>query len=678
MSAAQPKLPAQTERPIDAGSARIELGNEPPIEVDGQKHTAQEHRQVSLRWLAGTVLTGLTGAGLIGAAVYAAFDKRWTNAAAPQAALAVHRDGAPGETVNQRKGDRLVQAVNLVAAKQTFRTPTIIKVGDKEIVKARGFTRVSTSLTLASLGFSDEVPDFNPLALVSDARNPIDPAPDPGPVADDAEVSFVTRDMVAGDAAALPARLTVEEAQAQVVEQIKSSVSAGNKPALPLPPQMLLMRTSRAGQDHEGGLAGSSGLDASPFSSIQVRMVAENVTLLPKSRPGLRNLPELEKLVVVRKGEGLEEVLRSNGIAKDQIKAASAAYGSKRADAATEGKRVKLQFSDMDGEGREFRLARISVYADETLESQIGMADDGSFVKAAQAVPVAKPAKPASSANADDATDDNSGAMRLYDSLYETALKQDLPKGMVDDLVRIFANDVDFQRGVSGGDSFEAFYTEPEEGETRSDLLYASIITRNETFRYYRYQSRDDGAVDYYDENGRSTRKFLIRTPISGGRMSSPFGYRYHPILGYRKFHSGQDWAAPVGTPIVAAGNGTVIQAAWDSGYGRRTEIQHPNGYITTYNHQSGWARGITQGSRVKQGQLIGYVGQTGLATGPHLHYEVMVNSNFVDPMRVKLARTKEFDGTELASFKRERDRVDGLLAKAPNATAKVADAKPK
>ena len=677
MSAHQPKLPAFAERSQDAVALRVDLGNEPPIEVDGRAHSAQDHRQVSLRWLAGTVLTGLTGAGLIGAAVYAAFDKRSTQVEAPQAAIATHKDLASGETVNQRKGDRLVQAVNLIAAKQTFRTPTIFKLGDKEIVRSRGFTRVSTSLTLASLGFSDEVPNFNPLAIVSDARNPVDPAPDPGPVADNAEVSFVTRDLGKDDSDSLPASLSPEEAQAQVIEQIKSSVSVGNKPALPLPPQMLLMRTSRARQDHEGGLAGSSGLDASPFSSIQVRMVAENVTLLPKAANNPRNAPPAEKLVVVRKGEGLEEVLRANGVAKDQIKAASAAYGSRRADAVSEGKKVKLVFSDMEGDGREQRLARVSVYADETLESQIGLADDGSFQKAAQVAQAVKPARPAPSAN-DDETDDNSGGMRLYDSLYETALKQDLPKGMVDDLVRIFANDVDFQRGVSGGDSFEAFYTEPEEGETRSDLLYAAITTRNETFHYYRYQLRDEALIDYYDENGRSTRKFLIRTPISGGRLSSPFGYRYHPILGYRKFHSGQDWAAPVGTPIVSAGNGTVIKAAWDSGYGRRTEIQHLNGYITTYNHQSGWARGITEGSRVKQGQLIGYVGQTGLATGPHLHYEVMVNSNFVDPMRVKLARTKEFDGTELASFKRERDRVDGLLAKAPNATGKVADARPK
>ena len=222
--------------------------------------------------------------------------------------------------------------------------------------------------------------------------------------------------------------------------------------------------------------------------------------------------------------------------------------------------------------------------------------------------------------------------MRLYDSLYETALKQEIPRPVVDELVRIFANDVDFGRAVSGGDSFEAFYDDSEEGEGHNQLLYAAITARNETFRYYRFQTPDDGLVDYYDQDGRSTRKFLVRMPI------------------------------------FAAGSGTIIQAGWDAGYGRRIEIQHANGYITTYNHMSGFARGATEGAHVRQGQVIGYLGQTGLATGPHLHYEILVNGHFVDPMRIKLARTREFDGRMLANFKHERDRIDGLVLKAPNA----------
>ena len=169
-------------------------------------------------------------------------------------------------------------------------------------------------------------------------------------------------------------------------------------------------------------------------------------------------------------------------------------------------------------------------------------------------------------------------------------------------------------------------------------------------------------------------RKFLVRKPIAEGDMTSPFGMRYHPILHYARMHTGVDWAAPIGTPIFAAGNGVIIKAGWDGGYGRRVEIQHANGYVTTYNHMSGFGRGIVEGAHVLQGQTVGYLGDSGLATGPHLHYEVIINGNFVDPMAIKLPRTREFDGKMLAAFKRERDRIDQLMGEAPSAVAMSAD----
>jgi murein DD-endopeptidase MepM/ murein hydrolase activator NlpD len=205
--------------------------------------------------------------------------------------------------------------------------------------------------------------------------------------------------------------------------------------------------------------------------------------------------------------------------------------------------------------------------------------------------------------------------------------------------------------------------------DSRAELLYATVTAHDQIFKYYRFETPDDGMVDFYDENGRSIRKFLIRKPIAAGELRSGFGMRYHPILHYARMHTGVDWSNAIGTPILAAGNGAIIKAEFTSGYGRRVEIQHANGYVTTYSHMSGFARGIVAGVRVVQGQVIGYLGQSGLATGPHLHYEVIVNGRFVDPMAIKLARTREFDGKMLATFKRERDRIDGLLAQAPNAT---------
>jgi murein DD-endopeptidase MepM/ murein hydrolase activator NlpD len=235
-------------------------------------------------------------------------------------------------------------------------------------------------------------------------------------------------------------------------------------------------------------------------------------------------------------------------------------------------------------------------------------------------------------------------------------------------MIHAFANDVDFQRAAQPGDSIEAFVCGPDDVDPRPQLLFAMMTVRDQAFRYYRFQTPDDGLVDYYDENGRSTRKFLIRKPIVAGEITSPFGMRYHPILRYARLHTGVDWGAPVGTPVLAAGAGAIIKAEFTSGYGRRVEIQHANGYVTTYSHLSGFARGVVAGARVAQGQVIGYLGQSGLATGPHLHYEVVINGNFVDPMAIKLARTREFDGKMLAAFKRERERIDQLMAQAPNA----------
>ncbi|QGM96135.1 M23 family metallopeptidase [Methylocystis parvus] len=657
----------------------LDIGDDPAIEVDGRRHTADDRRRVSARWLSGTVLTGFSGALLISAAAYTALDQQTRFAEAPQRAQAARQAEAEGNVVNPKKGDRLMRAVDVVAAKQTFRAATTSKSGEKEVVRTRAFTHVAATLTLAPTSFANEVPAFNPLKLVSDPRAP-ESNGESDIALDEAEVSFVTKDLSSVDIQAQSAQLSFDEAQAQVLEQVKSAIAAGPKAAaLPLPGQLLLSRTSRAAAIDPQALAyATPGASlTAPFSSIEVRMVPENVTIAPRDTPQPTQMEE--KLAVVRHGEGLEDILLANGVPRLRIAAVAAAYRGKR-DPVREGQRVKLLFADFDGSGKNMQLARMSVYNDDEVESIVAATDKGAFVQTPTAPTAVARRATKRIQQADDFTsdgeDDDSGAMRLYDSLYETALKQQVPKPVVNELVRVFANDVDLQRGVSGGDSLDMFYDEPEDGSgpTRDSLLYASLTTRNETYRYYRFQTPDDGLVDYYDENGRSSRKFLVRKPISIGETRSGFGMRRHPILGYYKMHTGVDWAAPIGTPILAAGNGTVIKAQWDSGYGRRVEIQHANGYITTYNHMSGFARGITEGVRVKQGQVVGFLGSTGLSTGPHLHYEVMVNGHFVDPMRVKLARTREIEGRMLVEFKRERDRIDSLMAKAPNSN-KVARA---
>ncbi len=205
--------------------------------------------------------------------------------------------------------------------------------------------------------------------------------------------------------------------------------------------------------------------------------------------------------------------------------------------------------------------------------------------------------------------------MRLYQSIYETALRNQIPRPVIDELVRIYSYDVDFQRKAQPGDSFEVLYAGEDEtaaADSKNDVLYASLTVGGELKKFYRYQSPEDGVVDYYDETGKSAKKFLVRKPVALGIMRSGFGARKHPLLGYTRAHTGVDWAAPMGTPIYASGNGTIEKIGWEGGYGKYIRMRHANGYETAYGHMTAFARGMDVGTRVRQGQVIGFVGSTG------------------------------------------------------------------
>jgi murein DD-endopeptidase MepM/ murein hydrolase activator NlpD len=267
----------------------------------------------------------------------------------------------------------------------------------------------------------------------------------------------------------------------------------------------------------------------------------------------------------------------------------------------------------------------------------------------------------------DDDEDDGKG-VRLYQSIYETALRNHIPRPVIDDLIRIYSYDIDFQRKVQPGDSFEVLFASDDENasdNSKAEVLYGLLTTGGETRKFYRYQTPDDNVVDYYDESGKSVKKFLVRKPVADGTITSGFGGRNHPILGFTKMHTGVDWASSSGTAIYAAGNGIIEKAGYEGGYGKYIRIRHANGWETAYGHMSAFARGMETGKKVRQGQLIGYVGSTGLSTGNHLHYEMIVNGRFVDPMKIKLPRGRVLEGGQLAGFEEERARLDQMLTRA-------------
>lgn len=255
---------------------------------------------------------------------------------------------------------------------------------------------------------------------------------------------------------------------------------------------------------------------------------------------------------------------------------------------------------------------------------------------------------------------------RIELSLYGSGLKAGIPNSVIADAIYIYSWDVDFQRDIRKGDAIEVMYEQFEtpKGEKvkTGDILYAMLDINSEEISVYRYKKKN-GDVDYYTEDGVSVRKALMKTPVDGARISSSYGKRRHPVLGYTKMHKGVDFAAPRGTPIYAAGDGTVEKAARWSSFGNYIRIRHNSELKTAYAHLQKFAKGVRAGKRVKQGQVIGYIGTTGRSTGPHLHYEVIKNGTQVHPHKIDLPQGETLKGTELASFKAHVGKLNNQYA---------------
>lgn len=261
-------------------------------------------------------------------------------------------------------------------------------------------------------------------------------------------------------------------------------------------------------------------------------------------------------------------------------------------------------------------------------------------------------------------------------SLYEAGLATGVPVQVMVEMIRIFSFDVDFQRDIQPGDAYEILFERfrDDTGRVAKDgaVRYASLLLSGRRLAVYRHIDRD-GNVDYYNEKGESVRKALLKTPIDGARLTSGFGSRMHPILGYSAFHKGVDFGAVSGTPIQAAGDGTVEMKGWFGGYGNYVRLRHNSEYATAYAHMSRYAAGLTEGARVRQGQIIGYVGTTGRSTGAHLHYEVLRRGAQINPIGVKFPSGRKLEGTEFVAFKNTRVEADHALATAETPTQLVA-----
>ena len=251
----------------------------------------------------------------------------------------------------------------------------------------------------------------------------------------------------------------------------------------------------------------------------------------------------------------------------------------------------------------------------------------------------------------------------ILQSLYKSATDKKIPVNTIIELARIYGFQIDFQRDIRKKDRFqimyEVFVDENKKVIETGNILFANLILSGEDSSLYYFDK--EGSVGHYDKNGKSIKKALMKTPINGARLSSPFGMRKHPIDGFNKMHKGTDFAAPMGTPIMASGSGTIKKAGWCGGGGNCVVIRHNSTYETIYAHMSKFAKGVKKGMRVKQGQTIGYVGSTGKSTGPHLHYEVIVNGKKINSQTLKLPSGKILKGNERKIFETKKIKLDVL-----------------
>jgi len=641
------------------GSVAIDLGNEPPLSVDGETAGGIDRRRISVQWFSGTILTGLCGAALMGGAVFAALDGVTNFASMPERVEMALRGALGSVSERARKSDKLPAASENAAARQVIRVSTTNRVGDREVVRVRPFVRVAANLSLATSELSANIPPFNPQRLLAESSGAATAADAPG-VEPDAEVSFVTRDLVP----LLPrvkvaAVVQIDDVIARVRDAANFSGSGNTKYAAAGP------------SDYKLAYAAEGTTD--PYLGFEARIVPENITLLPKTATQVTGGNSWnERTVTIKKGENVASVLRDLGATPNEIAAITNVLGPRGRDSGLkEGQKLRILLSPSDT-GQRLQPMRIMVLGESAVEAIVALSDLGKYVS----VDVQSAETQVADTSDEEEEDDGSG-VRLYQSIYETALRNQIPRPVIDELVRIYSYDVDFQRKAQPGDSFEVLYAGEDEAtsDIRNDVQFASLTVGGETKKYYRFQTSDDNVTDFYDETGKSAKKFLVRKPVADGIVRSGFGSRKHPLLGYTKMHTGVDWAAPMGTPIYASGNGMVEKVGWEGGYGKYVRIRHANGYETAYGHMTAFARGMEVGVRVRQGQIIGYVGSTGLSTGAHVHYEILVNGRFVDPMRIKLPRGRALDGPLLASFERERNRLDGMMSKTPARVAQSAPA---
>jgi murein DD-endopeptidase MepM/ murein hydrolase activator NlpD len=636
-----------------APDPRLLLGRALPLSVAGTRPSL-DRRAVSKRWLSGTFLTAAAACGLMSAAFLLALDgsqRLLTPLEVMEQSDLAPRVSNGGPTKESRLYDPVVSAGT--PERRLLEVPTIIEDGDRRVIKNVELAHVRIPLGL-SYASDKNYPAFDPLAVFADSGDVNTEAPGQFYGANiESDVALRTKPFGENGAVFDQAtELNDEEVEALVREQ-SPHLMAG---------EVQIAALSYVDPTRFG--TGDAEVDA--IAAINVKITTENVSSAKASDDAGGQFKEI--LIDISSAKPLGQALLEVGIQGESAKNSGEALATLlQGDKLKEGQKLRISAFVKDDVTD---IRRISLYNGVTHVASIALDDNKQYVPADEPETVAM--------TLDDEIEPvrtrvSSGNLpSVYDAIYRASYAYGLSDVMAKKLIQLLAADLDLRSPVNSRDKIELLFSNPDgtKGSTdESVILMASTNFAGEARKYYRFES-GDGSVDFYDSDGKSAKQFLLRNPVPNGVFRSGFGMRMHPILGYLRMHAGTDWAAPRGTPIIASGNGIVEKAGWSGAYGNQTIIKHANGYESSYSHQTSIARGVVPGAKVRQGQVIGTVGSTGLSTGPHLHYELIVNGTKVDSMRVRLPGGKALAGSELRKFEAARDDIDRLLANENKAVA--------
>ncbi|MFT4325128.1 MAG: M23 family metallopeptidase [Candidatus Liberibacter psyllaurous] len=635
------------------------FGNNPPILGDNNEKIFLNRRKVSLRWVYTTFFAGVTSGVLMGGALLTALDGHQKVAIPAKLSRqtldlnSAHFNPNPFSMRKARLSTKNTKSKN--PEKIIIDVPTLIKSHDKDIIKKIPFAYARMTFTTPYQNLRD-YPKFDPLKIFSGGRiestsqmlmdtiNNIDTLYDTK-----SKLEITTKKFN------FPTDIT--NIKKDIIEKDDTIKKAIINQYFPL--------NYDKNQSYNLYYADDQPLYKeqynSTINSTTVKVIEENRTITtPQLSTNIS--PEFaDDLIVIQHNTTVFKAMIQAGYSNSESSKIVKALKDKiHVDKLTKDETIRIGMLQKEAEST---IIRFSIYHKKEHILTIALNDNNEYVLGAE------PAK----IDIDSYTDNirtSESFPSIYDGIWRATSFNGMNKNLVQLVIRILANNLNLQEHLKPTDFLETFFSvDPVKNQSTNDseLLYIHARFGETRTRFYRFQNPLDGSVEYFNENGKSSRPFLLRTPVPFGRITSGFGMRRHPILGYTRMHTGVDWAAPRGTPIIAVSDGIVEKSGWAGGYGKQTIIRHANGFVSSYNHQDAISKNVTEKTTVKQGQIIGWIGATGLATGPHLHYELIVNGIKVNPMKIRIPEGETLKGEMLQRFLMETKRINSLINNGKN-----------